>query len=355
MKQGKNVVNMEVKCKWQGFNRTYEIAKISDKNINETDETDFNLYNYWKDKNPYRLKGIDPNNTKTVILYDTIHGESKYIPQSLVPVFRRETISAYDSKFSKATDKLMKLPMDKRLEIMLEFINDFNSKTNGIVIPEPVKASELGYFVYSSVLNAPKLFIGNNRKITFDKKYQTFSNGFYRIPNNTLYISFMYFEEKHTECSKAAQAIIDYLKNAKINSVEDNRLKKKLIPIEVTKKSYPYKQNYDQLMLKEIANEISKNPRTDFVICFVPMESDDNEYSPDKKYYDIFKKVFADINMPSQMISKNFLDKLGNDGIKYYLQNIALAFHGSPSVAAPDRRGQRRRNYCCCFACAASW
>lgn len=67
MKQEKNVVDMEVKCMWQGYGKTYKLIKVLDKNINETDETDFNLYNYWQEKSPYKLKGINPNNTKTVL------------------------------------------------------------------------------------------------------------------------------------------------------------------------------------------------------------------------------------------------------------------------------------------------
>ena len=326
MKQGKNIVGMEVKCKWQGYNETYKIVEVLDKNINETSKSGLNIYNYWLEKSPYRLKGIDPNNTKIVIVYDKKHGNSKYIPQSLVPVFRRETIATFDSIFSKATDRLTKLPMNKRLEIMQDFISDLNSKTNGIVISEPATAEELGYSVYNTAYNAPKLLISSNRKITINEKHKAFSNGFYRLPNDKLYISFMYFEEKHIECSKAAKVIIDYLKKGKINNEENKWLKKPLIPAEFTRTSYPYKQNYDKLTLKETAKEISRNPKTNFVICFVPMENDDDEYSPDKQYYDIFKKVFADINMPSQMIS---LKKFNNsNNIKSYLQNIALGILG---------------------------
>lgn len=93
IKNGEKLKGMEVKCEWQGFDRTYEIAEISDKNINKTDKNDFNLYNYWQEIKPYKLKGIDPNNTKTVIVIN--HKENRkenYIPQSLYLVFRRETV-----------------------------------------------------------------------------------------------------------------------------------------------------------------------------------------------------------------------------------------------------------------------
>ncbi|MDE6425637.1 MAG: hypothetical protein K2K89_05830, partial [Ruminococcus sp.] len=328
MQKGRNVIGMEVKCAWQGYNQTYSVLKVLDRNINETSESGFNLYNYWNKQVPYRLKAIDPDNTKTVIVYDSKHGESKYIPQSLVPVFRREKVADFDRKFSREADKMMKLPMCERLQIILEFIGDLNSQTNGIIIPEPVTAREFGYSVCNANLNMPLLSIGNNHQIKSSEKYKTFSkeNGFYRLPSE-LCISFMYFEEKITECRQAAVAIMDYLTKGKINGLEDIYLKKQLIPAIFMQKSYSYKQNYDELMLKETARKISKSKKTNFIICFVPMESDDNEYSCDTSRYDIFKKVFAEINMPSQMISTNFLNKLkaGKEkDIKFYLQNIAL-------------------------------
>ncbi|MDE6671176.1 MAG: hypothetical protein K2K16_03170 [Ruminococcus sp.] len=324
MKHGRDVTGMEVKCLWQGYDKTYKILKVLDRNINVTGKSGFNLYDYWYRQAPYRLDGIDPDNTKTVIVLDSKHGESKYIPQSLVPVFRRETIASFDSRFSRDTDRLMKLPMYERLQIMLEFIHDLNAHTDGIIIPEPVTAGECGYTVCKAEM--PLLSIGNNRKIRSAEKYKTFSDGFYRLPEE-ICISFMYMEEKINECRQATKVIIEYLTQGKINGIEDTWLKRPLLPAVFLKPSYPYRQNYDELMLKETAMKISGSKRTNFVICFVPMENDDNEYSGDKSEYDIFKKVFAEINMPSQMVSADFLKKLktGNfKDIKSYLQNIAL-------------------------------
>ncbi|MDE6834541.1 MAG: hypothetical protein K2J39_09915, partial [Ruminococcus sp.] len=325
MRQGRNVVGMDVSCKWQGFGKTYKILRVLDKNINETSESGFNLYNYWNEKNPYLLKGIDPDNTKTVIVNDIKHGESKHIPQSLVPVFTRETIAFHDRKFSRDTDKMMKLPMYERLNIINEFINDINFRIKDFINPEPVPAGEFGYSVYNACLDMPMLTIGNNRKIKSSEKYKTFSTGFYRQPIE-LCISFMYFEEKINECRQATKVIMEYLTKGLINGVPDSWLKHPLIPAKFSNKSYPYKQNYNELQLKEITREISKSQMTNFVICFVPMENDDDDYS-DTSRYDVFKKVFSEINMPSQMVSTNFLNKLktgSEKDIKSYLQNIAL-------------------------------
>ncbi|MDE6036362.1 MAG: hypothetical protein K2G36_10720, partial [Ruminococcus sp.] len=324
MRQGRNVIGMDVKCLWQDYNNTGTIIEVPDRNINETDDKGFNVYNYWENKNPKKLVGIDPDNTKVIKIhfpYNKKHPNGDFVPQSLVPVFRRETIASSDSRFSRESDKLMKLPMRERLQIILEFIKDLNSLTNDIVDIEPVKAVDMGYSVYNARKNMPLFEIGNNRKIKSEKKYSTFTDGFYRLPEE-LCIRFMYFEEKINECRQATRVIIEYLTKGMVNGVKDPWLKTPLLPAVFLKPSYPYRQNYDELMLKETALEISRSKRTNFVICFVPMENDDED-----SRYEIFKKVFADINMPSQMISASFLDKIriGKEkDIKSCLQNIAL-------------------------------
>lgn len=240
-------------------------------------------------------------------------------------VFRRETVKTYDDKFSKSTDKLTKLPMNKRLEIIQNFISDLNSQTNGIVIPEPITAGEFGYSIYNAAYTAPELLIGNNRKITFDKKLQTFENGFHCIPDNEIVIGFMYFDKKTNECRKVINTIIDYLLHGLIKGQSSKWLKVPLIPMKYSTKHYVYSTNDDNLSLKIRAEEISKSKAINFVVCIVPMKNDDSEYSPEQPYYDIFKKVFADINIPSQMVS---LNKFNSSNINSCLQNIALGILG---------------------------
>ncbi len=328
IKKGENLIGKEVTCRWQLLNRTYEIAEISDKNINETSESGFNLYNYWQELAPSKLKKIDPNNTKMVIVinHKEENRKEKYIPQSLNLIFRNETIAACDSKFSKSIDKLTKLPMNKRLEIMLNFINDLNSETNGNVIPEPVTAGEFGYSIYNTVSNIPKLLIGNKRKILFNEKYKVFSNEFYRMPNDEIIIGFMYFDKKKNECCKVINTIIDYLLKGTINGEAVPYLKKPLLPLKYSTNHYIYNSDNDKLSLEIQAKEILKSKKINFVVCIVPMESEDDEYSTDKSNYDIFKQVFADVDMPSQMISLKKFNS--NNNINSYLKNIALGILG---------------------------
>lgn len=44
MRQGRDVTGMEVKCIWQGYNNSGEITEVFSRNINETSEKNFNLY-----------------------------------------------------------------------------------------------------------------------------------------------------------------------------------------------------------------------------------------------------------------------------------------------------------------------
>ena len=78
---------------------------------------------------------------------------------------------------------------------------------------------------------------------------------------------------------------------------------------------------------KKVAERVKGYDKVEFVIAIVPDLNEDNEENP----YNPFKKVWAENNIPSQMISvktaKILKDSKNNTGL-YYLHNIVLGILG---------------------------
>ena len=90
-------------------------------------------------------------------------------------------------------------------------------------------------------------------------------------------------------------------------------------------KSFHYKKG-DRLSYEETAREISKISGINFAIAALPLEFDEEDYYDDSvaSPYDSFKKVFADLGIPSQMVSLSMVKDLGSNNVKYRLQNLIL-------------------------------
>ncbi|MDE6003875.1 MAG: hypothetical protein K2G88_00625, partial [Oscillospiraceae bacterium] len=97
-----------------------------------------------------------------------------------------------------------------------------------------------------------------------------------------------------------------------------------LLPLSFYPKAFLYKQG-DSFSYEETANEIKKIPQINFVISALPIEEEEEAYYDEPTSpYDGFKKAFARLELPSQMVSIEMQKKLKSSNGVYSLQNIAL-------------------------------
>lgn len=322
IKQNINVINMDVKCSWASFGGTYTIKEKLDTPIKDNIGS-MNLVEYWKTQAPWRLNNIDTDAPAVVVYDKSKKRDSYYIPQSLYPVVTREYIKLNDKKLSRKVDEYTKLSMKKRLEIIQSFLNALNY--NSIIIdltPAPVEA--FGYNYYDINRDMPNLLINNNQKISFNQKYKAFQQGFYRLPEKPVVSAFMSYDKKAQESYNVVKAIQDYTKGI-VNGVRDKWTNDKLLPLNFYPKSFHYKMGND-LSYQEKAREIKNAEGVNFAISVLPIDVDEEEFYNDSvsSPYDPFKCVFADLNIPSQMVSLNMFEELNNKNITYRFQNIIL-------------------------------
>lgn len=314
IKSGKDVVGMTVNCKWQRYNKSYTITKVFDKKISE-DVEGFNLIDYWSSKKD--LSKIDKN-APAIEVYDTSKGYSYYIPQSLKPVITRSYISSNDKLLSKQVEKYTKLSMDKRIRIIIdEFLKALNYKEKIIKI-DPVSVERCNYSVIDYTQKMPKLIIGNNTKISFGQKFKAFTQGFYRNPKQPIIAAFLSYEQERNQSHEVIKKI------SKFANTQTSNKENCLLPISFLNKTFLY-QKGDSLSYKEVALQIKKNDKVNFVLSALPIEDDEEDFFDENTSpYDNFKKILADLSIPSQMVSNAMYKEINNSSIQYRLQNIIL-------------------------------
>ncbi len=332
---GRNIIGLKVKCMWQDYEATYKITELHNETINQ-DVNGFNVYEYYRKKEPWRLKGIDPNKTPAV----SADGKKKsglYIPQSLKPVITREFIAENHNYLSKRVDGYTKLSMEKRLNEIRKFLADINSSGKRKIVDEnPVSATEFGYKEYSFSENMPKLLVGNNKKISFNQKRNVFKEwyGFYKLPEEPITAAFLSYgnnvkdkeskEYKNADKSRKVVREILHFAQGKIKSPNGDSLNPNMLNLNFYNKAFHYELG-EKLSYKEKAREIHNNPEINFVVSVLPLDTDEEYYidcvdSP----YDAYKNVFADLKLPSQMVSIKACNDLGSNAAYYRLENIIL-------------------------------
>lgn len=129
---------------------------------------------------------------------------------------------------------------------------------------------------------------------------------------------------KRKKSHDVVQAILDYT-NGKINHVKDRYLHPNLLPLKFYPKAFHYKKG-DRLSYEETAHEIKKSPNINFAVAALPIELDEADYYDDSvaSPYDSFKRVFADLDIPPQMVSLSMVKNLGTNNVRYRLQNLIL-------------------------------
>lgn len=318
----KDVRGLSVKCIWQGFDKTYLIEMIHDTPITETIDG-INLYDYWNNKKPHLLKNLDLKAPAVSALDDKKKRSGLYIPQSLKPVITREYIAAHDKTLSAKVDQYTKLSMKKRLEIILSFLDAVN-RSGQIVDTVPVPVSEFGYQEMSLTKDLPTLLIANGRRIKFSEKYKAFTHGFFKLPETPIVAAYMSYDDESQKSHAVVSAILEYTRG-KVNHTPDQYVNPNLLPLKFYGKSFHYMKG-DRLSYEETAHEISNISCINFAIAALPLEFDEEDYYDDSiaSPYDSFKKAFANLGIPSQMVSLSMVKDLGSNNVKYRLQNLIL-------------------------------
>lgn len=322
IQQKKDIKGMTVKCLWQSHRGRYIVQEVHNIAVKD-DINGFNLIRYWNKYMPEEIKNIDKN-APVISLYNKKQKRTEYyIPESLYQTFTREDIAKNDKSFSKKVDRYIKLSMQERIEIIQRFLKVLNFKGELIeLLPTPIE--ELGYKSYDMSQELPTLFIANNQRIEFNEKYKAFKQGFYKVPEKTIVAAFMSYDTKARQSYEVVKAVLDFTKG-KVNGVRDNRINEKLLSLKFYQSSFHYEKG-DMLSYTETAHKIKEAENINFAIAALPIEIDEEEFYKDSVVspYDSFKYVFADLEIPSQMISLNMMKDIGTDNVFYRLQNIVL-------------------------------
>lgn len=320
--QNENIIDMEVECDWQSYQKSYRVEKIHNLPISEPINR-FHLLNYWNDTAPWHLKNIDTTQP-AVSIYDTAESRSGlYIPQSLRPVVTRAYIAKRDKQLSRKIDKYIKLSMGRRLQAIQEFLAVLNHE-KPVIDTNPIPIEEFGFQSFDCTKNMPNLLIAKGKKITFQQKYHAFRHGFYKMPEKPIIAAFMSYENERQKSHAVIQAIFDFCKMGLVNGQIDNRVMPNLLPLSFYNKIFLYKRS-DSFSYKETANSIKKISRINFVISALPLDKNEEAYYEETvSPYDEFKKAFACLELPSQMVSIEMMENLKLPNGFYSLQNLAL-------------------------------
>lgn len=249
-----------------------------------------------------------------------------YYPQALVPVLTRENVEHVDAQFSHRVEILIKRDMSERLEQDVVFIQDIGKieELDGLSFDIGCcDTKQLGF--RKGRVELPQLVCGGGTKIDCGNEYQVFSKGFYQKTSKELKIGYLYPNGQRELLKGLANAIFEFVKYGKFHGEEDTYIKKELLDIQVKPMLDESYIEGDITDYKRVANKLKKVEGIDMVIALIPNGFEDS--SP----YNPFKTIWAEANIPSQMVSINSaktIIKQGSNTGKYYLHNIVLGILG---------------------------
>lgn len=330
MKLGFNVIGLEVKNNWSSINSSGVIEEISDFKVNEPCTLGQSLIDYYISSNQeYRVKNFNEEDKNANVVVVRFKKKTfNFIPHALIPIITREYISKEDVSFSKDIDELVKMDMGYRYKILKNFIKDIGEikELNNMYFSDKYidNISKLGY--KAGILVEPRL-IGANGIIK--NKMQIFKSGFYKMPEKKVCFGVLYPEEYEVESKKAIRAIYDFATEGKYQGTDNKYIANNLMNILFDPSNCIFEKykSGDIREYKKVAQKVKEYNKVEFVIAIIPDLNDESEENP----YNPFKKVWAEKNIPSQMISvktaKILKDSKSNTGL-YYLHNIILGILG---------------------------
>ena len=326
--QGVDLPGMEVKNEWGKNSQIGILKEICDYTV--TDKLDFadSLKAYYVNKKEsYRVENI-PDNTPVVNVKLQSGKVYPYYPQALKPVLTREKVGQIDPQFSLDIECYVKRDMMSRVELDKDFIQDIGKLSQIADLEfeqEMCHVSDLGYRPGTVAL--PQLICGNNRKLNCGEEFKVFNHGFYHKPDEKIKIAYIYPKDQLSLMKAVANAICDFAANGKYHGEKDAYVTAGLLDIQMRALAKEEYELGDITDYKRAANRLRQVENIDIVIGIVPDEMDDDgPYNP-------FKSIWAEANIPSQMVSIKTArlfarGKTEGSKSKYYLHNILLGILG---------------------------
>ena len=325
--KGKSVVGMEVMNDWAKNKQCGIVVEVSNYTVIEPLDFGPSLKEYYIQKGErYRVEKLS-DDTPIVCVQLNKGGVVKYYPHALKPVLTREMVGKIDAEFSLRINKYVKRDMTTRVELDRDFIKDIGriKELNNLSFETECCSVELLGYQKGNV-PLPRLVCGNNKLLECGKEYQVFCHGFFKKPERQLQIGYLYPTGTAPQIRAVANAIYSFSTKGRFHGEPDQYICEGLMDIQVKPMIIQEYALGDITDYKRAANKLKKIEGLDMVIALVPDEIDeDGPYNP-------FKTIWAESNIPSQMISLNtanlFLNETTGNHSKFYLFNIVLGILG---------------------------
>lgn len=332
MQEGKDVTNIRVNYEWGNLGGYGEIVEVLEKTIDEPLTLGQSLIEYFENnKQEYRVKNFTEEDKMAKVVKVKLNAKKAYdyIPQSLTPVITREYMAREDKAFSEKIDQYIKMDMEYRMAVLCDFIGDIGEIRDVNCLKFRIAScSDLAGLGYEAGMLGKPILRGENGPIK--NKMQIFKNGFYKYPNRKVKFGVLYPEGHEKEVKVVIRGIYEFCNDGKYKNKENNYIKENLLNIQCTVPQCIW-QSYklgDITEYKRIAKVVKEKEDLDFIIAVIPDRDEEDIDTP----YNPFKKVWAEYNIPSQMISLKTVKVLNDKSDKntglYYLHNIALGILG---------------------------
>lgn len=321
------VLGMQVKNTWGNSKQCGVIQEVRELTVTDPLEFGCSLKKYYieRRKEGYFVEHLPDDSPVIRVILDN-NMAFDYYPQALVPVLTRENVGHIDASFSRRVEALIKRGIPERLEQDRLFIQDIGEidELGGLSFDtECCDTERLGF--RRGRIDLPLLVCADNKKIACGNEYQVFGNGFYKKTPKTIKIGYLYPEGQRELLKGVANAIYEFAKQGKYQGEDDKYIKNGLLDIQGKPMLDEAYIEGDITDYKRVANKLKKVDGIDMVIALIPDGIDeDNPYNP-------FKTIWAEANIPSQMVSissARAITKQGSGTGKYYLHNIVLGILG---------------------------
>lgn len=153
-----------------------------------------------------------------------------------------------------------------------------------------------------------------------------FQHGFYKKTDKKLKIGYLYPVGTRELMKAVANSIFSFCTKGRFHGKKDSYIREGLLDIQMESMIREEYALGDIIDYKRAAQKIKKLDEVDIVIAIVPDGMDeDGPYNP-------FKTIWAEANIPSQMVSIRTAELFANETTastsKYYLHNIVLGILG---------------------------
>ena len=227
-----------------------------------------------------------------------------------------------------AIEKYIKRDMITRIELDKDFIRDIGSiaQLGDLEFENDMcNVKELGYL--KGKVESPALTCGQGKRLRCGEEFKVFNYGFYQRPDEKIKIGYIYPKNTVDLIKAVVNGICEFAAYGKYQGEKDAYIIPGLLDIQMKPMIKEEYELGDITDYKRAAQRLRKVEGIDIVIGIVPDGMDeDGPYNP-------FKTIWAEANIPSQMISMKtaqlfYRGKKEGNKSKYYLHNIVLGILG---------------------------